>query len=47
MSRFSAVEQSPFSMHFLRSLVVSLLILMMSTSIALGSQVLVGVEKDW
>ena len=39
-------KQSPFSMHFFCSSAVSLPTLMKSTSMASGSQALVGVEKE-
>ena len=40
-------KQSPFSIHLLHSSAESLPTLIMSMSMASGSQVLVGVEKDW
>ena len=40
-------KQSPFSMHFFRSSAVSFPTLITSTSMASGSRVLVGVEKEW
>ena len=41
------METKSFSMHFLCSLGVSLLTLIMSTSMASGSRALVEVENNW